>query len=97
MPGYHTICERLLFSPAIDLSDIACVFLTVQPAFFGGSTDGPGWSLVFYFTLNDDFDPETFPNKKALGLFKRFVQNGKEADGTPTRDRYDTWGQNHHL
>lgn len=43
---------------------------------------------MYYFTLDEGFDPDTFPNKKALGLFKRFVQNGKEADGSPTRDRY---------
>jgi hypothetical protein len=42
---------------------------------------------VYYFQLSEDFHPETFPNKKALGLFKRFVQNEKEPDGTPTRDR----------
>jgi hypothetical protein len=26
-------------------------------------------------------------NQKALGLLKRFIQNGREQDGTPTRDR----------
>jgi hypothetical protein len=35
----------------------------------------------------DDFDPETFENKAALGLLQRFVTNGREVDGSPTRDR----------
>lgn len=35
----------------------------------------------------DDFDPEAFENQAALGLLQRFVSNGREADGSPTRDR----------
>jgi hypothetical protein len=35
----------------------------------------------------DDFDPDTFENKAALGLLQRFVTNGREVDGSPTRDR----------
>ena len=70
-----------------NLADSISSVTALQPSFFGGSNDGPGWSVVYYFTLDEDFDPETFPNKKALGLFKRFVQNGKVADGSPTRDR----------
>jgi len=60
---------------------------TYAPSLFGG-TDGHGWSIVYYFALREDFDPATFPNQKALGLLKRFVQNGREADGSPTRDRF---------
>lgn len=35
----------------------------------------------------EDFDPDKFENKAALGLLQRFVSNGREADGSPTRDR----------
>ncbi len=52
-----------------------------------GPQDGHGVSIVFYFRLPDDFDPAKFENQPALALFKRFVANGREADGTPTRDR----------
>jgi hypothetical protein len=58
-----------------------------SPSLFGGPSDGKGCSICFYFKLPEDFNPETFPNQKALGLLRRFVENGKEADGTPTRDR----------
>ena len=61
-----------------------------SPSLFGRPTDGHGCSLCFFFTLPDDFNPDTFPNQKALGLLRRFVENGKEADGTPTRDRVKT-------
>lgn len=57
-----------------------------QPSIWGG-TDGPGWSIVWYFKLKDDFDPVSFPNQKALALYRRLVLNGKEADGSATRDR----------
>jgi hypothetical protein len=35
----------------------------------------------------EDFDPDKFENKAALGLLQRFVSNGRESDGSPTRDR----------
>jgi hypothetical protein len=35
----------------------------------------------------EDFDPDKFENTAALGLLQRFVSNGREADGSPTRDR----------
>jgi hypothetical protein len=35
----------------------------------------------------EDFDPEKCENTAALGLLKRFVSNGREAGGEPTRDR----------
>lgn len=35
----------------------------------------------------EDFDPEKVDNQAALGLLQRFVSNGREADGQPTRDR----------
>ncbi len=60
--------------------------LTLQPSLFGGN-DGPGWSIVYCFALPADFDPVTYPNQKALGLYKRFVHNGREADGSSTRER----------
>lgn len=57
------------------------------PAAFFGSNDGPGQSIVFYFALPDDFDPLLAENQAAVGLLQRFVANGREADGTPTRER----------
>lgn len=57
------------------------------PSIFGGRTDGVGMSMVLYYKLRDDFDPQTFENRAALGLLKRFLQNGREADQTMTRDR----------
>lgn len=63
------------------------VQLPDYPAAFWGTNDGPGQSIVYYFQLRDDFDPETFENKAALGLLQRFVTNGRETDGSPTRDR----------
>jgi hypothetical protein len=36
---------------------------------------------------SDDFDPDKFENTAALGLLQRFVSNGRESDGSPTRDR----------
>lgn len=57
------------------------------PSLFGGKTDGNGLSIVLYYKLRDDFDPQTFENRGALGMLKRFVQNGREADQTMTRDR----------
>ena len=60
---------------------------TYPPSLFGGATDGPGHSLVFYFALPARWDPETHPCPAALGLLRRFVHNGREDDGTPTRDR----------
>lgn len=39
---------------------------------------------VFY---REDFDPDKFKNTAALGLLQRFVSNGRESDGSPTRDR----------
>lgn len=59
-----------------------------QPPFFGGTNDGPGHSIVYYFALPEDFDPHAQPNPKAMGLLRRFVNGGREADGTPTRDRW---------
>lgn len=35
----------------------------------------------------EDFDPDKCENTAALGLLQRFVSNGREADGSPTRDR----------
>ncbi len=63
------------------------VQLPEYPATLFGSNDGPGLSIVYYFVLPDDFDPVKFGNQKALGLLQRFVANGREADGQPTRER----------
>lgn len=56
------------------------------------AADGRGHSLVFYFRLPDNWDPHVYEKSHpaaapALGLARRFVHNGRELDGTPTRDR----------
>ena len=63
------------------------VQLPQYPAAFFGASDGLGQSIVYYFALPEDFDPATFENQAALGLLARFVANGREADGSPTRER----------
>jgi hypothetical protein len=63
----------------------ACTLHTQATIF--GPYDGEGVSIVFYFALPPGFDPAALPNQKALALYKRFLVNGREADGTPTRDR----------
>lgn len=40
-----------------------------------------------FYHNREDFDPDKFENKAALGLLQRFVSNGRESDGSPTRDR----------
>lgn len=79
----HLIGPDLYLPPVL----IFNIQLPTYPAAFFGSQDGPCQSIVHYFVLPDDFDPATFQNQKALALLKRFVAGGKEADGTPSRDR----------
>ncbi|KAL6780874.1 hypothetical protein ACKKBG_A08815 [Auxenochlorella protothecoides x Auxenochlorella symbiontica] len=57
------------------------------PPIFGRNHDGPGFSLVFYFALPDNWTPDQVPNRAALELFQRFVHDGVESDGCATRDR----------
>jgi len=52
-----------------------------------GPSDGEGISIVFVFRLPEGFDPTAFPNQKALELYKRFLTDQKEEDGSQTRDR----------
>jgi hypothetical protein len=59
---------------------------TYAPPIWGGG-DGPGVSIVYYFALSEDFDPLHQANQLALQLFQRVISNGKEADGTLSRDR----------
>lgn len=66
-----------------------CLTLSHIQATLFGPCDGEGVSIVFIFRLPDDFNAATFPNQKALALYKRFLTNGKEADGAYTRDRWD--------
>jgi len=44
-----------------------------QPSLFG-ACDGPGHSFVFYCFLREKFNPRTFQNQAALGLFQRFIR-----------------------
>lgn len=60
--------------------------LHLQPSLFG-TNDGEGVSIVYVFKLRHDYDPSKPENAAALGLLRRFAANGKEADGTPTRER----------
>ena len=53
----------------------------LQPALFGGRTDGKGQCLVYYFTLPEGWEPSDVDNKAALGLLQRFIHDGREADG----------------
>lgn len=57
------------------------------PSVWGGTNDGPGHSLVYYFTLPEGWEPEQVENKAALALAQRFFADGEEFDGQPTRDR----------
>eukprot|EP00884_Botryococcus_braunii_P001825 jgi/Botrbrau1/11643/Bobra.168_2s0001.1 len=63
------------------------VQLPTYPASFFGTQDGPGQSLVYYFALPEGWEPSDVGNPAALGLLQRFAHNGREHDGTPTRDR----------
>jgi hypothetical protein len=56
-----------------------------EPSIFGGPTDGPGHSLVYYYILRQDC--ATSCDASQLAMLKRFMADGKEADGEPTRDR----------
>lgn len=60
---------------------------TYAPSVFGG-TDGPGYSLVYYFALPEGWEPDMVENQAALGLAQRFIHNGVEFDGQPSRDRF---------
>jgi hypothetical protein len=61
--------------------------LPTYPATLMGPKDGPGLSCAYYFGLPEGFEPSSVPNQAALALVRRFVHDGREADGTPTRDR----------
>lgn len=51
-----------------------------SPTLFG-NTDGPSYSLVYYFALPDGWEPSMVENKAALGMLERFCVGGTEADG----------------
>jgi len=61
--------------------------LPIYSAPIFGPYDGEGISIVSYTHLPEDFDAAAYPNQDALRLIKRMVNNGREADGTLTRDR----------
>jgi hypothetical protein len=52
------------------------------PSFFGAELDGDGLSMVWYHAI--DYTKVT---TAARGLLQRFLENGVEQDGKPTRDR----------
>ncbi|GFR47535.1 hypothetical protein Agub_g9255 [Astrephomene gubernaculifera] len=66
---------------------IFTIMLPMYPATLFGGNDGQSQSLVYYFGLPPDFKPAEYENQTALALLRRFVTNGREADGSPTRDR----------
>lgn len=65
---------------------------TYPPSLFGGN-DGKGYSLVYYFGLPMGWEPSMVHNSAALDLLQRFVNNGIELDGQPTRDRLKLLGR----
>lgn len=81
-------CEAL--APEERLPPLLIVNLQLpsySPPLFGKAHDGPGYSLVLYFGLPPGWEPAREGNRAALELFQRFVHDGVEADGCPTRDR----------
>lgn len=60
---------------------------TYPASMFSRSGDGPGHSIVYCFQLPPDFNPSKHENPAAIGLLQRFIQDGVEADGSPTRSR----------
>ncbi|GLI62060.1 hypothetical protein VaNZ11_004488 [Volvox africanus] len=67
---------------------IITIMLPMYPATLFGGNDGPSQSLVYYFALPPDFNPVAYTNQQALALLRRLMTNGREADGSPTRDRF---------
>ncbi|BDA44255.1 probable protein ENHANCED DISEASE RESISTANCE 2 at C-terminar half [Coccomyxa sp. Obi] len=66
---------------------IVNIQLPMYPASIFGRSDGEGHSLVYYFGLPEGWDPAMVDNKAVLGMLQRFVHDGTEADGSPTRNR----------
>ncbi|GIM03136.1 hypothetical protein Vretimale_7924 [Volvox reticuliferus] len=64
------------------------IMLPMYPATLFGGNDGPSQSLIYYFALPSDFNPVAYANQAALALLRRLTTNGREADGSPTRDRF---------
>eukprot|EP00775_Hariotina_reticulata_P011572 gene11572-11716_t len=87
--GPPVVCQAVNGGPEVVLP--AMLIINVQlpdyPAALWGTSDGPGQSIVYYFGLSEDFDQTKVENTAALGLLQRFISNGREADGSPTRDR----------
>lgn len=74
---------------------------TYTPTLFGNH-DGPGYSLVYYCALPENWEPDHVNNKAALEMALRLVNDGVEQDGQNTRDRLkllprivnvDEWGE----
>ena len=52
----------------------------MQPAMWGGSMDGKGQTLVYYFSLPEGWEPSQLGNPAALALAQRFFNSGREGD-----------------
>jgi hypothetical protein len=53
---------------------------TYAPALFGNH-DGPGYSLIYYCALPENWEPDHVNNKAALEMALRLVNDGVEQDG----------------
>lgn len=82
--------EALALPPDQQMPPLLIINLQLPwyPATLFGPTDGHGHSLVYYFALPEGWEPSQVDNKAALSLVQRFMNNKREFDGTPTRDRF---------
>ena len=47
---------------------------------WGGTMDGKGQTLVYYFALPEGWEPGQLQNPAALALAQRFINDGRESD-----------------
>lgn len=90
---FHSVCGRSGSHAHLQHNDLLCSCHKPLRAYHNqlrfqascGILQNPD-SQAFH-VCRDDFDPERCDNQAALGLLQRFVSNGREADGSPTRER----------